>query len=58
MEHSQNGQRNYVTLFLSAITLGTIATFQRAGAGFSCASGKINDRQFQYARQSHHAMMN
>ena len=38
--HRQNGQRNYVTLFLSLITLGRIATIHKARAGFSCASGK------------------
>ena len=30
----------FLILFLSAITLGRIATIHKARAGFSCASGK------------------
>ena len=30
----------FLILFLSAITLGRIATMHKARAGFSCASGK------------------
>ena len=42
--HCPNDQRNYLSLFLSAITLGRTATLHKAIASFLVHQEKIDDR--------------
>jgi len=43
-EYCPNDQRNYLSLFLIAITLGRTATTHKATAGFLVHQEKIDDR--------------